>query len=191
MSGNGGKSLVLSAVNASGVGLELNAVVIEFAEIIGLSEEIVDKFNEMPLDQGRHQAIGGAMWFTKEAESFNDLTEVKDLFTYLVSKEYNKFLWINAVRDASSASEMETAVRTLVPILNETRQEIIASDPSNDLGLVGTNYTTTLFDINAMIETENNSEIARIAEELFTQAEKETFFGVVRIADVLRAIIDE
>jgi len=180
------ETLVLGYIEDAEENIELNAIVVEFAEYLAIEEDTLQKFDEMPFEQGRHQAIGNAMMASTDA--FETKEDVKEYFEYFVDKEHAKYLYIQAVDGAESVEDMKDALIEHVPGLNETRQALIDAGVSE---LEGTNYTTTLYEINALIEEEHYGIVEDVAAYLYEERiEEGKFFGVVNIADALRDILD-
>jgi uncharacterized repeat protein (TIGR02543 family) len=163
-------------------------VLLTYQNVFGFSAETMTMFNDLPEDQGRHQAILDAMLVSNP--SLEDTTDVKELFEFVVDKEYTKHLFIRAVDAAENTDEMVVAFETYVPTLNEIRQFLISQGL---IDLVGTNYTTALFELNEFLDAENEYVVNFIAKRVLearSTYNNGQYYGVVAITDEIRNALD-
>lgn len=169
-----------------------------YSAAIGISSEVMGKFNEMPDRQGRQQAVAEFIVGAKPQGGYTDARQVKEAFEYSVGQEYNKFLFINAVDGAQDGGQMKTALQTYAPILNSDRQDLInkmkAAGYTDAMlePLAESDYTTSLKEVSDLIAA-NDSNLVYVAQELLAARNATTnhaFFGVEPATAALRDILD-
>jgi len=176
---------------------EFRLAVNAFKDALGLSDESLVLFNEMPADQGRQQAVWFAVnWFIP----YQNKEEFKTVFEYVVDKEHTKMRFINAVDGAANKDDMVAALKQHVPDLHKKRQDLInklsgSGKPDLEalaISLQSTNYTIAMAKVAEMIDSEEDlSDLAAYLLDKRKERPSSKFFGVEAIADAIKAYLDD
>jgi hypothetical protein len=171
---------------------EFRLAVNAFKDELGLSDQSLAQFNEMPADQGRHQAVWFAInWFIP----YQNKEDFRAVFEYVVDKEHTKMRFISAVDGAADAEAMQAALMQYVPVLHAKRQDLIArlyaiEQDSLAAMLETTNYTKAMARVTAI--KDDADKINNLAENLLVERnnrENSKFFGVEAIADAILNVL--
>lgn len=163
----------------------------QYSSVLGISDDIMIKFRELPVDQGRQKAVADAVIMLKP---YNNKADIKLVFEGTVKKEYDKMMFINAVDGATTPSEMKAALDAQLDIIHANRQALIGQlkemSPKYDTivaVLEASTYTKVLAQVNSMSET----ALASLAEALYAKKVEVggKFFGVVNITDAINSIL--